>query len=324
MGIRMNVIRVESVNKQIGKTRILRNVSFVVNKGDIFSLIGPNGSGKTSIIKIIIGVWAPSSGKSEILGIGSRNLVKSESDIVAQIGIAPQTIELWNYLKVEETLYYLGEFYGLSKKTLRDRVIDLLEKFGLVDHSSKLVVSLSEGLKKRLQLAAAFINDPVLVILDEPTESIDPEGKLFFSIFIRKFAREGGTVLIATQDLMIAQEISTRVAIMNKGKIIDIASPDEILKKYCDNKILIVTLESGVLDEGIKILKKKFDVPIYHIGNNLFIPLKERLVEKSNIIKVISEELKVRTIIIRNPTLIDAYQIAVCKNGDKTSFSNAD
>lgn len=190
----------------------LTNLNLNIERGEIFGLLGPNGSGKTTTVKLLLGLLFPTTGKSWLLGYPSSDL-----KIKSKIGFLPEESYLYKFLNAEEILDFYGKLFHIERKERKVRVDKLIQDVGLNAHRKRPLSQYSKGMLRRIGLAQALINDPELVILDEPTSGLDPIGTYEIKDLIVEFKRRGKTVVLCSHLLADAQSICDRIAILNKG-----------------------------------------------------------------------------------------------------------
>mgnify|MGYP006301939115 CR=1 FL=1 len=223
----MNAVNVTDLRKNYGEIEALKGVSFAVERGEIYSLLGPNGAGKTTTLAILAGLLGPNRGKAEIFG----HTLEGESSRVKQmIGVVPQDIALYEDLTARENLQFWGRMYGLSGSRLHRRVDELLELMELTSRRKDKIETFSGGMKRRINIAAALLHEPELLIMDEPTVGIDPQSRRYILDNVKKLNAGGITVLYTTHYMEEAQELSHRIAIMDAGRIIAQGTHDELVK----------------------------------------------------------------------------------------------
>ena len=212
------------------KARAVDNVDFEVRRGEVFGLLGPNGSGKSTTIKMLLGLLYPTKGQISVFGASPRD-VKTK----ARIGYLPEESYLYKYLNPGETLDFFGNLFSLEAGDRRQRIEELIEMVGLNQARTRTVGEFSKGLQRRIGLAQALINDPDLVILDEPTAGLDPIGCREIKDLIRALARRGKTVILSSHLLADVEDVCDRVVIYYGGKIQAqgtlkelLAAPDEV------------------------------------------------------------------------------------------------
>ena len=212
-------IRVAGLVKRFGSFTAVDGVSFVVKEGEIFGILGPNGAGKTTTLEIIEGLQSPTEGQVSVLG---KDVRREPNRIKARIGVQLQSSAYFNYLTLREILRLLGSFYPRSVAT--DELLDLV---GLADKAGSRVDQLSVGQRQRFTVAASLVNDPELVILDEPTTGLDPQARHNLWDLIREIHARKVTVVLTTHYMEEAELLCQRLAIMDRGRIVAIDSPGQ-------------------------------------------------------------------------------------------------
>lgn len=216
-------VQVEELVKGYGDVLAVDHLSFSVERGEIFGLLGPNGAGKTTTLEIVEGLQQPDSGSVSVLGL---DVSTRSRDIKARTGVQLQASSYYEYLTLREILALLGSFY--PRRLQPD---ELLERVGLADKAARRVRQLSGGEQQRFALAASLVNDPELVILDEPTTGLDPVSRRDLWTLVRQ-ARDGGTTVIVTTHYMEeAEEMCDRLAIINHGRLLASGSPRELISR---------------------------------------------------------------------------------------------
>lgn len=226
-------IKVEGLIKKFGEFVAVNNISFTIPKGSIFALLGPNGSGKTTTIKIICGVLKATKGYVEVLG---RDVSRYPEQVKQNIGYVSQRFSLYEDLTVEENIEFYGAVYGLSKNEIEERKKRLLSFFGFEGRGRSLVGTLSGGMKQKLAFACATLHNPQILILDEPTAGVDPISRKEYWEMIRTFAERGVTVLVTTH-YMDEAERCDYVAFMFNGILKEIDTPANVKMKYSSQNI---------------------------------------------------------------------------------------
>jgi ABC-2 type transport system ATP-binding protein len=224
-------IEVEKLTKRYGDLLAVNDISFNVRKGEVFALLGPNGAGKTTTVEIIDTIRRPTSGKVALLGM---DVTRKKHDIVPHIGVLPQGFSSFDRITVRETLqYYSRLFWRLNRD-----IDGLIELVNLKDKTQEPYKNLSGGLKQRLGIAIALINDPEIVFLDEPTTGLDPRARREVWDVLLDLKKKGKTVFLTTHYMEEAELLADTVAIISKGKIIAMGSPEELIKGHLNYLIL--------------------------------------------------------------------------------------
>jgi ABC-2 type transport system ATP-binding protein len=210
-------------------TQALKGIDLEIPEGSFFGLLGPNGAGKSTLIHSIMGLVMPTGGSASVFG---HDIVKDYSAARANVGLAPQDINLDWFLTVEGTLDYHGGYYGMPKKQRQERIEELLEAFSLTDKRKTNTRMLSGGMKRRVVLARALMHQPKMLILDEPTAGVDVELRLELWEYMKKTNKQGTTILLTTHYIEEAEELCDNIALINHGKIIQTGTTDELKKHY--------------------------------------------------------------------------------------------
>lgn len=193
----------------------LNSLSLYMKKGEVLGLLGPNGSGKTTTIKIVLGLLRKDQGAVNVLGF---DIDKEPYLYKRFIGYVPESSTIPEYLTAYEFLYYIGRIRNISETALKARIDQLIKEFNLIDKKKSLVTSLSKGMKQKLVFSSALLEDPRILFLDEPFVGIDPEGQFELKSIIKELVQNGCSVLLSTHLLDLAERFCDRVAIINKGK----------------------------------------------------------------------------------------------------------
>lgn len=238
------MIRVAGIRKSYGATVAVSDVSFEVREGEIFGLIGPNGAGKTTTMECVEGVRRPDSGSISILGLDP---VRDVYALQNRMGVQLQEAQLQKRIKVWEAVDLWASLYT---KTVDGDA--LLEQLGLANKRNAWFMTLSGGQKQRLFIALALINDPEVVFLDELTTGLDPQARRAIWELVRGIRERGKTVLMTTHLMEEAERLCDRVAIIEHGKIIDIGSPEELVRRHCPARTVVLTTEIAVAEERLR------------------------------------------------------------------------
>lgn len=222
------VIKVENLTKKFGEFTAVNKISFKTYKGEIFGFLGANGAGKTTAMKMLIGISKPSSGEASVTGLD----VYSQPDkIKRNIGYMSQKFSMYDDLTIKENITFFGGIYGLDRKTIKSKIQEIIENLGLQDVANKLVGSLPLGWKQKLAFSVALLHEPKIVFLDEPTGGVDPITRRQFWELIYKQAANGTTIFVTTH-YMDEAEYCDRVSIMVEGKIEALDTPKNLKKEY--------------------------------------------------------------------------------------------
>ena len=214
--------------KIIGKIKALKNLNLKIEKGEIFGFLGRNGAGKTTTIKCLMGILSTDCGKIEIDGVSIHEF---PIDVKQKMGYIPEKIGLYEKLTPQEIVEYLGRFHQISEDKLRDRAKELFEIFGLEKHLEKKIEHLSMGLKKRVALVCSLINNPELLILDEPMSGLDPESTVALRESLIRLNKKGLTIFLSSHILTEVQKLCSKVGIIDEGRLVALDSVSGLQKK---------------------------------------------------------------------------------------------
>ncbi|WP_299526376.1 ABC transporter ATP-binding protein [uncultured Lutibacter sp.] len=223
-----NVIKVENLTKKFGDFTAVNSISFEVKKGEIFGFLGANGAGKTTAMKMLIGISTPTSGSAQVADF---DVFTNPEDIKKNIGYMSQKFALYDDLTVKENITFFGGIYGLSRKQIEEKRCLLVEELGLQDIVNELVGSLPLGWKQKISFSVALLHNPKIIFLDEPTGGVDPITRRQFWEMIYKTANNGTTVFVTTH-YMDEAEYCDRVSIMVDGKIEALDTPTKLKEQF--------------------------------------------------------------------------------------------
>ncbi len=241
------LVKVHELVKEYNGTPALRGVSFEAYEGEVLGLLGPNGAGKTTLINILAGILLPTNGRAEVLG---HDVVAESRAVRALVGFCPQETVAYEDLSALENMLFYAGLYGLPRSEAKRRARELLEFVGLWDVAKKRVKEFSGGMKKRLNLAIALVNDPRVLLLDEPTTGLDPRARKEVWRYIEGLKAEGRTILLATHYMEEADRLSDRVAIMDLGRVVALDTPEALKKSL--GELSVVEVKVAEVTEGLK------------------------------------------------------------------------
>ena len=221
-------IEINNLRKKYKDTFAVKGINFKINRGEIIGLLGPNGCGKSTTIGMLLGLIKPSSGNVIING---QNIEIYRTNLLQKMNFISPYIELPKKLTIEENLKVYGRMYGV--KNLESKILELLKKLNLIQIKNKKTGELSSGQKNRVSLAKALINDPEILLLDEPTASLDPDVGDYVRSFIEEFAsKNNSTILLASHNMNEVERLCSKVMMMKDGEIIDKGTSNELIKKH--------------------------------------------------------------------------------------------
>ncbi len=228
-------IEVEHLKKYFKKVKAVDDISFYVEKGDLFAFLGPNGAGKSTTIRVLTTLAAPTSGK---IKIGGYDVVKESKKVRSKIGLVSDKLILYNKLTVMENIFFFSNLYGLKKSLIYERAERLLKILDIWDFRNRLIDKLSTGMKQKVNIARALIPEPEILFLDEPTLGLDPFTTKKIRNFIAELNQKGKTIILTTHILHEVELLANKVAIINKGKIITIDTPRNLKALFKEKEIV--------------------------------------------------------------------------------------
>lgn len=228
----MNVIEVQNFSKKFGRKVVLEDLSFEVKQGEIMAFLGANGSGKTTTIRALFGIYQPTNGNVSIFG------GRYQQSMASKIGYLPEERGIYLDAPVLETIAYFGELKGVESKLARERAAAYLEKVGLADKAKEKIKKLSSGQQQKIQLGICLINDPELLVLDEPTKGLDPVNRqLFMDMFLELNKTQGTTILFSTHQMEEVEKVANRLVMINDKKRVLYGSVGEVRRSFGENAV---------------------------------------------------------------------------------------
>ena len=240
------MIETKNLCKSYGRVKALDNLNLYIEENEVFGFLGPNGAGKSTTINLLMGMIQPTSGEIRIAGI---DVVRNPVEVKKIAGYLPENVGFYGHMTARQNLMYFAEFYG--NEDVRKRVDALLEIVGLAEAADKKVGGFSRGMRQRLGLAQALLNDPEIVFLDEPTSGLDPEGAAEFRKLVSWLEREGKTIFFSSHILSEVRAVCRTVGIISKGRLIVKGDIKELTKKLNDSVRIFVETEPQLEDESV-------------------------------------------------------------------------
>jgi ABC-2 type transport system ATP-binding protein len=274
-------IKIDELKKNYGEIIAANGITFSVNEGEMFGLVGPDGAGKTTTIRALCGLLSPDSGVIEVLG---RDVGKFRKEIQNQIGYLSQVFSLYGDLSVDENIEFFAEINNV--KDFDDRRNELLKFTRLTPFRNRLAENLSGGMKQKLALACSLIHKPKIIFLDEPTTGVDPVSRRDFWKILSDLQKEGITIFMSTPYLDEAERCN-RVALMNEGELIAIETPQKI--KESTNK-KVIEIISDDIKRSYSILKDEPDIDVQIFGNRINVMVEDPETEFQNIESILTEK----------------------------------
>ena len=243
------LVEARGLTKHFGDFVAVDGIDFEIKPGEAFGFLGPNGAGKTSTMKMITTVSPITGGEMQVFGLDPA---ADGPAIRSRLGVVPQENNLDEELTVAENLYIYGRYHDLPKSEIRSRSADLLEFAQLVEKRDAKVESLSGGMKRRLIIARALINEPDLVILDEPTTGLDPQARHILWDRLYRLKQDGATLIITTHYMDEAEQLCDRLVVMDKGKIVAEGSPAQLIEQFSTKEVVELRFAPGGVESGVE------------------------------------------------------------------------
>lgn len=295
---------VQDIVKSFSGKNVLDCLSFEVNNGEVLGVLGPNGAGKSTTFNIITGLIEADSGSVEF----ENNTNPSSKRYKRSLGVVPQDISLYSNMTVEENLRFIGKLYGVKGKNLEEKVHEILGEVNLDNKRKEAVKDLSGGMKRRVNIAAALLHNPELVIMDEPTVGVDPQSRSDIWDIIRGLKKKGKSIILTSHYVDEIERLSDRVIVINSGKVIAEGTVEELIEKFCKNYVYIVEFYS-FQENFTKELNKQMMVKSIDIdGNKAKINVDSDKNILESIIRIASKlNLEIKNIDVKKPNLEDVF-----------------
>jgi lipooligosaccharide transport system ATP-binding protein len=293
------LIHARGLTKEFGSLRAVDGIDFDVARGEAFGFLGPNGAGKSSTMRMIGCVSPPSGGTLRILDLDP---VRDGPEIRGRLGVVPQADTLDNELSVKENLVIYGRYFGLSRADVRRRADELLEFVQLAERADSKVEPLSGGMKRRLTIARALVNDPEIILLDEPTTGLDPQARHVVWDRLYRLKQRGVTLILTTHYMDEAEQLCDRLVVMDRGKIAAEGSPLELIRRYSTREVV----ELRFAGEAPAVEPEVFGGQVQRVET-----LPDRLLlytdDGDALVPVAHERLHPQSVLVRRSTLEDVF-----------------
>jgi ABC-2 type transport system ATP-binding protein len=295
-------IELRSLSKTFGPIRAVDQLSLTVQHGEIFGLLGPNGSGKTTTINMISGLSTPTSGQVYVMGY---QMPRHARHIRQMLGAVPQETALYEELSAWDNLAFHADLFGMARTAKQARIRQMLDLVQLQERARSRVGTYSGGMKRRLALARALLHDPALIYLDEPTLGVDVQSRRAIWNYILTLREQGKTVLITTNYLEEAQALCGRIAILDHGKLIALDTPEHLKQIYGGSVVELETVASTNIADDLRALSGIKDVR--QDGQRFIVTTEEGGQVVPQIINLVAKHGELRQIAVREPTLDEIF-----------------
>jgi len=295
-------IELRALCKAFGTLQAVDHLTLSVEQGEIFGLLGPNGSGKTTTINLISGLSTPTSGEVQVMGYEVRRHARR---IRQMLGAVPQETALYEELSAWDNLDFHADLFGMARKGKKERIMQMLELVQLQERKRSRVSTFSGGMKRRLALARALLHDPQLLYLDEPTLGVDVQSRRAIWDYILLLHQQGKTVLITTNYLEEAQALCERIAILDHGKLIAVDTPEHLKQAYGGSVVELETVQPSAVVDAIRGLSGVKEV--IQEGTRMQITTQAGSAVVPQIINLVTGQGELRQIAVREPNLDEVF-----------------
>ena len=306
----MNAVTLESICKSFGRVHAVDSLSVEVPAGSVYGFLGPNGAGKTTTLRMIMNIIRPDSGRIEILGDGQIEQVKN------RIGYMPEERGLYRKMTARKVLAYFGSIKGLNEKEIAGRVTQWLQTIGLMDWADKKVEELSRGMHQKLQFAVTVINEPELVILDEPFSGLDPLNQELLKTIILEMRNQGRTVIFSTHVMHEAEKLCDYILLINKGKSILDGRLDEIRSRQSAHTVSVELEGDTSFVQNLPMVSA-----VKTEGKRLDVTLTEQ--DTQQFLQALMQQAKVKAFEVKVPSLHEIFVNLVAPSGVPRRASDA-
>lgn len=299
-------IEITDLTKKFGDLEAVKGIDLKINEGEIFGLLGPNGAGKTTILNMVLGLLRPTSGRILVEGL---DISKKSEDVKQMIGFMTQETVVDSYLTARDNLRIAAELYHIAMDKIEGKIEMALDEAGLTQFGDKAAGTFSGGMQRRLNLVKSMIQEPKILILDEPTTGLDVQSRMAMWGEIRRLNRNGITIILTTQYLEEADTLCDRIAIVDHGSVKAIGTASELKRNAISGNLLEIVVKPGDMDAVAKLLKSKFGISAEVKDYKLRAVLTQKPL--NTLIKIASEldrqDKDVITLSLHLPTLDDVF-----------------
>ena len=294
------MLRVENIQKSFAEKQALKGINLDIKNGEVYGLVGANGAGKTTFFNIIAQILKPDTGKIFV----DDKQIKNTNDLYQNIGYILDIPAMFEYMSAKEYLSFLMSPLNFEKKEKEERIGNLLEVVGLRDVGAKRIKSFSRGMKQRMGIASGLVSNPKVILMDEPSSALDPEGRMEVVSIIETLKNQGKVVLLSTHILTDVERVCDRVGLLVRGKLVVEGHIDDVLSRYSKPMLRVETKEIEKVKEGIK--KLRYVLNIEEKNNALEIECKPEK-QQGLFKKVVGLDLVFQGVYFKKPTIEEVF-----------------
>jgi ABC-2 type transport system ATP-binding protein len=297
-------IEVTDLTKHYNGIIAVDNITFYVEKGEIFGFLGPNGAGKTTTIRLLTGLTKPTSGTIRVAGLG---MIRESNKAKERLGVVPEVSNIYDEMSAWDNLVFAAQLYSVPKDEREKRAKELLELFGLYERRTDRVGTFSKGMKRRLTIAAALIHEPDILFLDEPTSGLDVQSSRMIRNLTKDLNKNGTTIFLTTHYIEEADQLCQRVAIINKGKIVAVDDPEKLKASVEKHQIIEISFDQTQNLEPM-LASLEYSSKVVRVGDKFRLHVRSSSEAVPLLVDFARENgLKIISINTLNPSLEDAF-----------------
>lgn len=297
----MKIIEIKDLTKKYGDFVALDSIDLSIEEGEIYGVLGPNGAGKSTLIGVIASLLKLNSGKVLVLG---ENVNENRVEFKRQIGLVPQVVAIYGDYTAYENIKFFGELYGLKGNKLKESIEEALNFTGLLEYKNKKAKEFSGGMQRRLNIACAIVHKPKLLIMDEPTVGVDPQSRNHILNSVKELNKRGTTIIYTSHYMEEIEYICSRIAIIDKGKVLALGTKEELNDIVSDKRTLSIGVEDPYKIDIEKVKEVEGVILVEISENNIIVTSSKEVNNLDKIIRVVSErDIKINNIDFKEVTL---------------------
>ncbi|CAJ1191070.1 Daunorubicin/doxorubicin resistance ATP-binding protein DrrA [Fructilactobacillus sanfranciscensis] len=299
-----NAVQVNHLSKTFNQKKVVDDISFNIKPGEIFALLGPNGVGKTTTLRMMTTFLKPTSGSITIMGYDTQ---KEPQKVRSLFGLTSQDASIDKDLSARENLMIFARLNGLSRKDAKVRTKELLTEFSLINSADKALSTFSGRMRRRLDLAVSLIARPAVIFLDEPTTGLDPRTRIQMWDTIRALVKAGSTIILTTQYLEEADQLADHIAMIDHGKMVGYGTPNELKAKVGNEKLNLKFEDENQAEKAVQIIQSDLKEKVQQNGNSVVIPISDINEVPIILHQLTQANLKISDLNVKQPSMDDVF-----------------